>query len=822
MPQNYNACFPATTPPTLYTSTGTTTTFATGFPSLKQNDIVVFTGDNTTGVWTQTPQTDYAVNSQNANNVPQVVFTSAPGTDVLITRRTDLCVLVRNFQAGQSIRAQDLNNAFLQQLYLHQEMYSFLEQQFGGPLIPDGSTLQDTFWNKTTDTITSGEAWISDDAHIVTTLAGDNRWLNTSGADLIGGPGITTSSTGSQVTIEADLTANGGLEFSGAGNDREIRVDDGNGIVVNANGVNVGAGNGITVAVDSVAVTQGTGVVVDGNGVHAGITSASVAQTGGNNDNPAIRISESLNGGVTNTDMVITGGNACTVTRNSDAQLTIDAQNDNTTYDLTNANVGGNSRIRLAGSDGTNDDITVRAGLNISFSQIDGNGFTINSTGGGGGAGGSTVVANIPDLNTAGTAAPAADSLFLVIDSTGATAAAGAAPGNILAINDLPETPATGGPQGGYGLAINLTVQYDAGNTRWQFIRWQVQDSDSRYVLESGDTMTGPLVMDDTTIQITEGTDTLTLSVPALTGDHTITFPDADGEVALAANIPGAANNGQINIAGGAGLVASGDNATANQAGNTTRTLAVGAGTGITVNADDVQLAEIASNRVLGNSTGGNAVPTAVQVSTGMIANDAVTYAKMQNVAAANRVLGSTSAGGQVSEVQITQPMISAGSNAANRLLAMNASNNGMVWVDPPSSQAFPSGTRMLFNQTAAPTGWTKQTGSNNVALRVVSGNVTPGGSDAFTTVFSSSKSTGATTLDSEQIASHRHLIITNAPGGPSPNGNRQYFTPQTQGQWGPFYTNATGGGSGSASEHNHSLSNFDLSYVDVIIAEAD
>ena len=109
------------------------------------------------------PQTDYAVNSQNANNVPQVVFNTAPGTDVLITRRTDLCVLVRNFQAGQSIRAQDLNNAFLQQLYLHQEMYSFLEQQFGGPLIPDGSTLQDTFWNKTTDVIDSGEAWVADD-----------------------------------------------------------------------------------------------------------------------------------------------------------------------------------------------------------------------------------------------------------------------------------------------------------------------------------------------------------------------------------------------------------------------------------------------------------------------------------------------------------------------------------------------------------------------------------------------------------------------------------------------------------------------------------
>ena len=40
------------------------------------------------------------------------------------------------------------------------------------------------------------------------------------------------------------------------------------------------------------------------------------------------------------------------------------------------------------------------------------------------------------------------------------------------------------------------------------------------------------------------------------------------------------------------------------------------------------------------------------------------------------------------------------------------------------SSTAFASGTKMLFNQTSAPTGWTKVTSSNDVALRVVSGTV--------------------------------------------------------------------------------------------------
>ena len=52
-------------------------------------------------------------------------------------------------------------------------------------------------------------------------------------------------------------------------------------------------------------------------------------------------------------------------------------------------------------------------------------------------------------------------------------------------------------------------------------------------------------------------------------------------------------------------------------------------------------------------------------------------------------------------------------------------------------AQAFPSGTKMLFQQTSAPTGWTKITsGVNNKALRVVSGSVGSGGNVAFTTAF--------------------------------------------------------------------------------------
>ena len=53
--------------------------------------------------------------------------------------------------------------------------------------------------------------------------------------------------------------------------------------------------------------------------------------------------------------------------------------------------------------------------------------------------------------------------------------------------------------------------------------------------------------------------------------------------------------------------------------------------------------------------------------------------------------------------------------------------------------EPFPSGTKMIFQQTSAPTGWTKITSDvENRALRVTSGTVGSGGSNAFTNTLAS------------------------------------------------------------------------------------
>jgi hypothetical protein len=54
-----------------------------------------------------------------------------------------------------------------------------------------------------------------------------------------------------------------------------------------------------------------------------------------------------------------------------------------------------------------------------------------------------------------------------------------------------------------------------------------------------------------------------------------------------------------------------------------------------------------------------------------------------------------------------------------------------------------PSGTRMVFHQTAAPVGWTKDTTLNNRALRIVSGAAGSGGTVDFTSAFTARTPTG-------------------------------------------------------------------------------
>jgi microcystin-dependent protein len=133
----------------------------------------------------------------------------------------------------------------------------------------------------------------------------------------------------------------------------------------------------------------------------------------------------------------------------------------------------------------------------------------------------------------------------------------------------------------------------------------------------------------------------------------------------------------------------------------------------------------------------------------------------------------------------------------------------------------------MLFQQTSAPSGWTKvTTGVDNRALRIVTGNVGSGGATNFTSALNSTVTTSGGivqnhTLTVAQMPAHQHdTSVTNSALFPA--------TGQiTIGYGGPggypatiFTMSDTGGGQA----HNHGLThpsfNLNVAYTDVIIAQ--
>lgn len=195
-------------------------------------------------------------------------------------------------------------------------------------------------------------------------------------------------------------------------------------------------------------------------------------------------------------------------------------------------------------------------------------------------------------------------------------------------------------------------------------------------------------------------------------------------------------------------------------------------------------------------------------------------------------------------------------------VLSASPTLSGTPLLGSNKIDAFPSGTRMLFQQTSAPTGWTKDTTQNDKALRIVSGSAGTGGTTAFSSVFTSrtpSGSVGSTTstgsvgsttstgsigltyLTINQIPAHTHSFTyredqdVNAGGSAYPIRDMA-----TSGLASTLVTQSAGGGGGhshdlymnahshslSMNAHNHSFSgtamDFAVQYVDVIIAQKD
>jgi hypothetical protein len=134
--------------------------------------------------------------------------------------------------------------------------------------------------------------------------------------------------------------------------------------------------------------------------------------------------------------------------------------------------------------------------------------------------------------------------------------------------------------------------------------------------------------------------------------------------------------------------------------------------------------------------------------------------------------------------------------------------SNGSTWQSSAAAREIPSGSIMLFVQTAAPTGWTKDTTShNNKALRVVTGTAASGGSVAFTTAFASQTPSGSvatTTTTANATATNQAATATNQAA----TATNQAATATNQA--------ATQGGSVSTTLSGGSIGNYTLATADI------
>jgi len=156
-----------------------------------------------------------------------------------------------------------------------------------------------------------------------------------------------------------------------------------------------------------------------------------------------------------------------------------------------------------------------------------------------------------------------------------------------------------------------------------------------------------------------------------------------------------------------------------------------------------------------------------------------------------------------------------------------DAATIGSVAID-----AFPSGTKMLFQQSTAPTGWAKETTHNDKALRVVSGTVGTGGTVAFETAFASQTPAGTVsvtvaehTLLLSEIPSHSHSITPSTVNGTQSDGGT--FGAGGGGDNATLTIGYAGGGgahghTGSTGTFTGTAIDLDVQYVDIIIAAKD
>ena len=240
--------------------------------------------------------------------------------------------------------------------------------------------------------------------------------------------------------------------------------------------------------------------------------------------------------------------------------------------------------------------------------------------------------------------------------------------------------------------------------------------------------------------------------------------------------LDGIAAGAQVNVGTDLGITGAGDTRTitSSTGSNTTLPTATTSTAGLMATGDKSKLDSIAAgaqvnvgtnlamggsgnSRTITSSTGNNvSVPVASTSNAGFMATG--DKSKLDGIAAGAQVNVGTNLG-------------SSGTGATRTITSSTGSNTSITFsaadVGAFPANNIPSGTKMLFVQTSAPTGWTKDTTHNNKALRVVTGTAGSGGNIHFTSAFAnrtvSDTAAGGSvhhhTLSWHEMPAHHHLV---------------------------------------------------------------
>jgi len=692
-----------------HTGNGTTRRFSFTFPYIKEDDVKVSLRTSTANV-TTIASANYTFPSATEiqfSAVTETDFqesTGAPKTGVTIRvfRDTDLTTERVTFFPGSSIRAQDLNDNTLQNLYASQERQNRAVDSTGGAMTGDlamnnanivfeGATADDFETTLTVTDPTADRTITLPDTTGTVVTTGDTNTVTSTMVD------------GS--LVDANIAANAEIAVSklADGNARQLLQTAADGTTVEFTD-NVDIPGTLDVTGAAVFDSSVTATTFSGNA-----TSSSVLTPGRNIGGVAFDGSADINlAGVNTIGNQDTTGNAATATALETAR-NIAGQSFDGTADITIAPTD------LTGVNATADEINQLDGIDLiptsptwtSATEIPSNSQISDRIAE---LGGFEAIADEDSFPATappeGVVVSIGNANALSVDASGVGSGTRAGGSDPVVINGFPTEFNSTTLDNGIGLVVVATSTahtYDfhrvlAKNEDVRQLSSDIDDFKARYRVgptnPTTDLDTGDLFYNtgSNTMLVYDGsawTEVQSVGeyfiIPAA---ELVDFASGSASVETISNAPNNAEqiilsiNGVIQEPNGTGTQASppadgfaldGDVIVLSDTppassdvwgviiGSTVNINEPSADSVSTVKIQDdavtyAKMQDIATgNRVLGRATAGEIQE--VQVATDMIADDAVTYAKMQNLANANRVLGAAAAG-EIGETQVQSAMI--------------------------------------------------------------------------------------------------------------------------------------------------------------------